>query len=182
MMLDKTNDYPKVLIVDDDKVLAETLGRSFARRFYDFRIAHSTQEALLTVVNFKPDFAVVDLRMPGASGLECVKGLHSFNSETKIVVLTGYASLTTAIEAVKLGACYYLAKPANVEDIIKGFAKSEGTTDVVIGHKKSSLKTIEWERINEVLVETNYNISHTAKRLGMHRRTLARKLSKKPVT
>ncbi|CAL4869447.1 Photosynthetic apparatus regulatory protein RegA (plasmid) [Asticcacaulis sp. MM231] len=172
----------RVLIVDDDQVLAETLRRSFERRHFDARVAHGTDTALAEAETFLPDYAVVDLRMLGPSGLECVKGLNALNPTMKIVVLTGYASITTAVAAVKLGACHYLAKPANLEDILAAFEKADGETDIPITDKKSSLKTVEWERINEVLVQSNYNISETARRLNMHRRTLARKLAKRPMT
>ena len=173
---------PRVLIVDDDRVLADTLRRSFERRHYDARVAHGTDAALTEAEAFLPDFAVVDLRMLGPSGLECVKGLNALNKAMKIVVLTGYASITTAVAAVKLGACHYLAKPANLEDILAAFEKEDGETDIPITDKKSSLKIVEWERINEVLLQSNYNISETARRLNMHRRTLARKLAKRPMT
>ncbi len=131
---------------------------------------------------YAPAYAVVDLRMGGASGLDCVRQLHALDPAMRIVVLTGYASITTAVEAVKLGATHYLAKPANAGDIITAFGRVEGSADVPIRERQTSLKTLEWERIQEVLVESNYNISETARRLGLHRRTLARKLAKKPVT
>lgn len=171
----------RILIVDDDPVLADTLARSFERRHYEARPTNTTAAALEVAAGFRPHHAVVDLRMPGASGLECVKALHALDPAMTIVVLTGYASITTAVEAVKLGACHYLAKPANVEDLIAAFAKGEGTTEVAIPERKSSLKTLEWERIHQVLVESDYNISEAARRLGLHRRTLARKLEKRPV-
>jgi two-component system response regulator RegA len=171
----------RILIVDDNADLAASLGRSFERRGYSVRTAASTEEAVDIAPVFQPEHAVVDLRMGGASGLECVKALHAFDPIMRIVVLTGYASITTAVEAIKLGACHYLPKPANAEDIITAFGKAEGTTDVPLSARKSSIKTLEWERINEILLETDYNVSETARRLGMHRRTLARKLAKRPV-
>ncbi|MGA9657768.1 MAG: response regulator transcription factor [Asticcacaulis sp.] len=172
----------KILIVDDDPVLSETLRRAFDRRGFLVGVAHATDAALKEAADFQPDFAVVDLRMNGPSGLECVKGLNALKADMKIVVLTGYASITTAVEAIKLGACHYLAKPANLDDILAAFEKDAGQTDVPITARKSSLKNLEWERINEILVESNYNISETARRLNMHRRTLARKLAKRSVT
>jgi two-component system response regulator RegA len=99
----------------------------------------------------------------------------------RIVVLTGYASIATAVEAIKLGAVHYLTKPANVEEIIKGFGASEGSTQVPVTAAKTSLKTLEWERIHEVLAECGYNVSEAARRLGLHRRTLARKLEKRQI-
>jgi two-component system response regulator RegA len=99
----------------------------------------------------------------------------------KIVVLTGFASIATAVEAIKLGACHYLAKPANGDDIEAAFEKSTGNAEVPLSQRPTSLKNLEWERIHETLVETDFNISETARRLGMHRRTLARKLEKRRV-
>jgi two-component system response regulator RegA len=98
-----------------------------------------------------------------------------------IVVLTGYASIATAVEAIKLGACHYLAKPSNTDDIEAAFGRAEGNADVRFTERQSSIKTLEWERIHEMLAETGFNISETARRLGMHRRTLARKLGKQRV-
>lgn len=174
-------DSPRILIVEDDAALAETLARSFSRRGYALEIACNTETALDKAKLFEPEYAVVDLRMPGASGLECVKGLAALDNTMKIVVLTGYASITTAVESIKLGACHYLAKPANAEDIIAAFDKTEGNSGVVISTSGTSIKNLEWERIHEMLVETGFNISKTARRLGMHRRTLARKLEKRQV-
>ena len=98
-----------------------------------------------------------------------------------IVVLTGFASIATAVEAIKLGACHYLAKPSNTDDIEAAFSRAQGDAAVPITTRTTSIKTLEWERINEVLADTDFNISETARRLGMHRRTLARKLEKRPV-
>jgi len=170
-----------ILIVDDNVDLARTLARSFERRGFVAHTAASTEEGLRLAADIRPQGAVVDLKMPGPSGLECVKGLHALDAAMRIVVLTGYASLTTAVDAVKLGAGHYLAKPANAEDILLAFSRVAGSTELDIGERPSSLKTLEWERINEVLSDTGYNISETARRLGMHRRTLARKLGKRQV-
>ena len=129
-----------------------------------------------------PDYAVVDLKLKGeASGLTCVRHLHAHSSTMRIVVLTGFASIATAVEAVKLGAVHYLAKPSNTDDIEAAFGLMEGNTEVELTNRSSSIKTLEWERIHEVLAETGFNISEAARRLGMHRRTLSRKLEKKRV-
>jgi len=126
---------------------------------------------------FHPLFAVVDLKMPGKSGLEVVSFLKEFDAKMKIVVLTGYASISTTIEAIKLGASYYLSKPANVDDILLAFdGKSKNLENL---NKKTSLRNLEMEHINQVLIEVDFNISKAARILGMHRRTLARKLEKK---
>jgi ActR/RegA family two-component response regulator len=128
-----------------------------------------------------PAFAVVDLKLGTNSGLHCVRALHAHDPKMRIVVLTGYASITTAVESIKLGASHYLPKPSNTDDIEAAFNKAGGDVDATIGSQQSSLKTWEWERINETLAATGFNISETARRLGMHRRTLARKLEKRPI-
>lgn len=170
--------YNLVLIAEDDADLASSLARSFERRGYQTKTTSNVKEALESLKNFHPRFAVIDLKMPGESGLELIPKIHEFDKNIKIVVLTGYASITTTIEAIKLGACYYLAKPANVDDIIAAFdgdAKKENL------NKKTSLKNVEWEYIHKALVESDFNISRAAKILGLHRRTLARKLEKRRV-
>ncbi len=111
-----------------------------------------------------------------------VKHLHEFDKNIKIVMLTGYASITTTIEAIKSGACYYLAKPANADMIIAAFDGKMNVLETPISNKKTSIKNLEWEHIHEVLVETNFNISESARILGMHRRTLARKLEKRRIS
>ncbi len=165
-----------VLIVDDDKDFAESLERSFSRRDFEAKSVNSVKAATEILQKFHPRFAVVDLKMIGESGLDCIKAIHHFDHTIKIVMLTGYASITTTIEAIKLGACYYLAKPASIDSIIAAF-----NDEVVekVTTKKTSLKNIEWEYIHKALLETNFNISKAARLLGIHRRTLARKLEKK---
>lgn len=172
-----------LLVVDDDATFARTLSRSFERRGYEVRNASSLEdvEALLES-GFAPTHAVVDLKLAGnASGLACVKHLHDHDEAMLIVVLTGYASIATAVEAIKLGACQYLAKPANTDDIIAAFANPEASTDIELTERKTSIKTLEWEHIHQTLAEADFNISEAARRLGLHRRTLARKLEKQRV-
>lgn len=168
-----------ILIAEDDKDLRESLERSFLRRNYEVRSATNVKEALEMLKKFHPNFAVVDLKMTGESGLSLVKQLHDFDKKIKIVVLTGYASITTTIEAIKLGACYYLAKPANVDDIIAAFEDKKNPDENKITNKKTSLKNLEWEHIHQVLIDVDFNVSKAARILGLHRRTLARKLEKK---
>lgn len=172
---------PKILIVDDDLSLANTLASSFVKRGYHAFMAADMDLALEIGRAEKPQFAVVDLRLNSSNGLQCTKELLEIVPEMKIVVLTGYASINTAVEAIKLGACHYLAKPASTNDIIKAFDRTEAETDIPITQRHSSIKNLEWETIQQTLVDTNYNITETARRLGMHRRTLARKLKKQPV-
>ena len=174
---------PQLLIVEDDEAFARTLARSFERRGYRVLQAASLPEVEALLTQHTPGYAVVDLKLKGdASGLACVQKLHAASKAMLIVVLTGFASIATAVEAVKLGACHYLAKPSNTDDIEAAFGLKAGDTGVDVTNRSSSLKTLEWERIHEVLAETGFNISETARRLGMHRRTLARKLEKQQVS
>lgn len=175
------DDPPQLLIVEDDPVFARTLQRSFERRGYTVRAAADPAGMDAMLAERTPDYAVVDLKLGQASGLTCVERIHAHDATTVIIVLTGYASIATAVQAIKLGATSYLAKPANTDEIERAFGMIEGDAEVPIGTRPTSIKTIEWERINEVLAETGFNISETARRLGMHRRTLARKLEKRRI-
>lgn len=171
----------QLLIVEDDDAFARTLKRSFERRDYDVRVAANPEEAGALISDWLPGYAVVDLKLGNASGLTCVQMLRAADPAMRIVVLTGFASIATAVEAIKLGASYYLAKPSNTDDIEAAFERSEGNVDAPLDARPSSIKTVEWEHIHQTLVETNFNISEAARRLGMHRRTLARKLEKRQV-
>ena len=172
-----------LLLVEDDAAFARTLKRSFERRGYRVLHATSGEEVQQMLTQHRPQYAVMDLKLAGnASGLNCVQMLHLHNPDALIVVLTGYASIATAVEAVKLGACHYLAKPSNTDDIEAAFGLTEGNAEVELTNRASSIKTLEWERIHEVLAETGFNISEAARRLGMHRRTLTRKLDKRQVS
>jgi two-component system response regulator RegA len=171
-----------LLIVEDDDAFARTLARSFERRGYAVVRAAQLAEVQQRLATHAPTHAVVDLKLAsGDSGLACVQHLHAHDPAMNIVVLTGYASIATAVEAIKLGARHYLAKPANTDDIEAAFERTEGDAGVDLTARTTSIKTLEWERIHETLAETNFNISETARRLGMHRRTLARKLEKQRV-
>ena len=181
-MTAQTTELPSLLIVEDDTAFARTLSRSFERRGYRVRSADSLESATQLMQEETPRYAVVDLKLKGeATGLACVQALHKHSTDMLIVVLTGFASIATAVEAIKLGACHYLAKPSNTDDIEAAFQSSEGKTDMKVTMRQSSIKTLEWERIHETLAQTGFNISETARRLGMHRRTLARKLNKQQV-
>jgi two-component system response regulator RegA len=171
-----------LLIIEDDAAFARTLSKSFERRGYRVLLASSLDEAGAVLMQHKPAYAVVDLKLNGnTSGLTCVQLLHKHDPDMLIVVLTGYASINTAVEAIKLGAVQYLAKPANTDDIEAAFGHVAGIEPVELTNRATSIKTLEWERIHEVLVQTDFNISETARRLGMHRRTLARKLEKQRI-
>jgi two-component system response regulator RegA len=175
-------DKPLLLIVEDDAVFARTLQRSFERRGYEAIVAPGPVEVDTLLAERTPDYAVVDLKLAQSSGLTCVETLHAHDADMIIIVLTGYASIATAVQSIKLGATSYLAKPANTDDIERAFEMGEGDAEVPISSRQTSIKTIEWERINEVLAQSEFNVSEAARRLGMHRRTLARKLEKKRIT
>lgn len=171
-----------LLVVEDDETFARTLMRSFERRGYAVLRASSLGEVEDLLAHARPSYAVVDLKLvAGASGLACVQRLHAHDPTMTIVVLTGYASIATAVESIKLGARHYLVKPANTDDIEAAFERVQGNAEVELTDRTTSIKTLEWERIHQTLAETGFNISETARRLGMHRRTLARKLEKQRV-
>ncbi len=171
-----------LLVVEDDAALSRTMVRSFERRGYRVINASSLEGVRELLETQTPGYAVVDLKLQGeASGLVCVQALHEHDPDMLIVVLTGFASIATAVEAIKLGACHYLAKPSNTDDIERAFQLTDGNTEVQLAKRQASIKTLEWERIHEMLVLTDFNISEAARRLGMHRRTLARKLGKQQV-
>lgn len=171
----------RLLIVEDDAVLARTLARSFERRDYQVVMLDSPAGLAEAAERLQPTHAIIDLRLGGVSGLGCIRTLREHDQETRIVVLTGYASIATAVEAIKLGATNYLTKPANTDDIEAAFDKVEGDEDTNITTRPTSIKTLEWEHIHQVLVETDFNISEAARRLGLHRRTLVRKLEKRHI-
>jgi len=172
---------PTLLIVEDDEHFAKALKRSFERRGYTATICSSVERLTADLNEALAQYAIVDLKLADGSGLECVKLLHASDSDMKIVVLTGFASIATAVEAIKLGACHYLTKPSNADDIEAAFGKQLGNSETALSPRPTSIKNLEWERIHEVLVETDFNLSETARRLGMHRRSLARKLAKRRV-
>ncbi|KWS02963.1 Dna binding response regulator PrrA (RegA) [Lysobacter capsici AZ78] len=173
------DDARRLLIVEDDAAFARTLTRSFERRGYIVHNASHLTDVEKLLETQSPGYAVVDLKLAGGdSGLACVQALHEHDPDMLIVVLTGYASIATAVEAIKLGACHYLAKPSNTDDIEAAFGRAAGDATVELTERQTSIKTLEWERIHEMLAATDFNISETARRLGMHRRTLARKLGK----
>lgn len=173
-------DTPRqLLIVEDDAAFARTLKRSFERRDYLVLMADKLEDVQALLREHQPRYAVVDLKLGSESGLAVVQALAQHDPQMLIVVLTGFASIATAVEAIKLGACNYLVKPSNTDDIEAAFTRGPGDVETPVAARPTSIKTLEWERIHETLAETGFNISETARRLGMHRRTLARKLGKR---
>jgi len=172
---------PSLLLVDDDEAFRHVLGRALAKRGFAVSAAANVEAATLLAETNPPEYAVIDLKMPGASGLVLVQRLKALDAETRIVMLTGYASIATAVEAIKLGATHYLAKPADADEIVNALMQTAGNPDVVVNSDPLSVERLEWEHIQKVLAEHEGNISATARALKMHRRSLQRKLIKKPV-
>ncbi len=173
------DDLPSLLLVDDDVTFCSVLSAALEKRGFRVGLAHSVAAALSDIQGRPPEYAVIDLKMPGESGLLLVSRLKALDEQTKIVVLTGYASVATAVEAIKLGATYYLSKPADADEIVAAFGRGSGDPRMPIAGKPLSVDRLEWEHINRVLLEHGGNISATAKALSMHRRTLQRKLMKR---
>lgn len=172
---------PSLLLVDDDPTFCNVLCMALMRRDYDVHVAHNIADALALAEQLDPEYAVIDLRIGHESGLTLVEKLIQLDSNTRIVMLTGYASIATAVEAIKLGATHYLTKPADADEIAAALHKDEGDTSVQIKDKPLSVKRLEWEHLQKVLMEHDGNISAAARSLNMHRRTLQRKLDKRPV-
>jgi len=175
------DDRSTLLLVDDDDTFREVLGRALTRRGYAVTGADSVDAALIKALAQPPEYAVIDLRMPGDSGLVLIEKLIELDPNTRIVMLTGYASIATAIEAIKLGAIHYLAKPCDADEVVAALNKSaEGDSTLLVSDAPLSVNRLEWEHIQRVLAEHQGNVSSTARALKMHRRTLQRKLSKHP--
>lgn len=170
-----------ILIVDDDETFRERLARAFQKRGLEPRTASGYDEAIALAQSDPPELAVVDLRMPGRSGLELLRELKRIDAETKVVVLTAYGSIATTIDAMKLGAVYYLQKPADVDDILAALTgKTDAQASAAAEFEAPSLERVRWEHINRVLGDCDGNVSEAARRLHMHRRTLQRMLQKYP--
>jgi two-component system response regulator RegA len=180
-MTDKDNDSPSVLIVDDDVVFCEVLADALIDRGYQVATAHTIGDGMCKAEQMEPEYAIVDLRIGQESGLVLTEKLHALDENTRVVILTGYASIATAVEAIKLGAVHYLAKPADADEILASLHKDEGDPTVALADNPLSVKRLEWEHLQKVLAECGGNISAAARMLRMHRRTLQRKLAKKPV-
>ncbi len=175
------SDDPQLLLVDDDETFCQVLERALTKRGFSVSVATSLEEGLKLAKALTPEYAVIDLRIGHDSGLQMVQQLKSLDTNTRIVILTGYASIATAVEAIKLGAVHYLTKPADADEILAALHKREGDAAVELKDKPLSVKRMEWEYLQKVLMEHNGNISAAARALGMHRRTLQRKLDKRPV-
>ncbi|HRQ04373.1 MAG TPA: response regulator transcription factor [Nitrosomonas halophila] len=174
-------DRPNLMIVDDDTVFCDVLAKAMSKRGFEVVCAHTIQTALQQAESLAPEYAIIDLKLADESGLSLVEKIKELDPGTRIVVLTGYASIATAVEAIKLGATHYLAKPVDADEIMAAFERTNGDSDTPINAHPLSVERLEWEYIHRILAENDNNISVTARLLNMHRRTLQRKLSKKPV-
>ena len=175
----------RLLLVDDDQSLCAALARGLERRGYDVGVAHDSRTALNLATKDRTEFAVVDLRLPDGSGLGLLERLLKLDKGMRVVVLTGYGSIATAVEAIRLGALHYLVKPVTVESLEAALHRGGGSQpplreELQVREEPLSVNRMEWEHIQRVLTENHGNVSATARHLGMHRRTLQRKLRKYP--
>jgi len=176
-----TEEQPHLLLVDDDETFTRVLARAMSRRGLRVSVANSAEQGLLLAERDIPDYAVLDLKMDGDSGLVLLPKLLELDAEMRVVILTGYSSIATAVEAIKRGACNYLCKPADADDVLAALLSEHADLDSLVPDNPMSVDRLQWEHIQRVLTEHDGNISATARALGMHRRTLQRKLQKRPV-
>ncbi len=178
---DCAEENPSLLIVDDDTVFCGVLAKAMTKRGFQVTCAHSIEDALSLCESAVAEYAIVDLKLSNESGLVLVEKLKTLDQGTRIVMLTGYASIATAVEAIKLGATHYLAKPVDADEIMAAFERTSGDSELSISANPLSVGRLEWEYIQRILSENDNNVSVTARILNMHRRTLQRKLAKRPV-
>lgn len=176
-----TEEVADLLLVDDDPTFCHVLGQALKSRGFKVHIAENLAEATLLAEEHEPEYAVVDLRIGQESGLALIQQLKQQDENTRIVMLTGYASIATAVEAIKLGATHYLTKPTNADEIMAALEKNTGDASVPPTSRPISVQRLEWEHLQKVLNDCDGNISAAARALSMHRRTLQRKLNKHPV-
>ena len=171
----------RLLLVDDDPIFLQVLSRAMGKRGFDVNASIDITDAVTQARENVPDMAVVDLKLEGESGLDLIPLLIEINPEMNIVVLTGYSSIATAVTAIKRGASEYLSKPVTAGDVVKALSGEWQREGALEDFSPMSVERVEWEHIQKVLKENDGNISATARSLGMYRRTLQRKLAKKPV-
>lgn len=181
MKMNQEIDKPRLLLVDDDETYCKVLKTALEKRSYEVLVANDVKGGIALAEQYLPEYAVIDLRIGHESGLELVKKLISLDANTACIMLTGFASIATAVEAIKLGAVHYLTKPANADEILNALHKNEGDSTVSISENPLSVKRLEWEHLQKILMQFDGNISAAARALNMHRRTLQRKLDKRPV-
>lgn len=167
------------LLVDDDDLYLRTLQRSLHKRGFTMVLAHSVHEAVAVAQEHRPAFALIDLRLGKDSGLALIEPLKAVREDMRILLVTGYASIATAVEAIKRGADNYLTKPVTADAIVRAL-NDEFKSDTVPENTMVPLARLEWEHIQQALAETQGNVSAAARLMGMHRRSLQRKLAKRP--
>ena len=172
---------PSLLIINDDEVFYEVLSNAINDRGYEVATANTIRGGLQQAAQLEPEYAVIDLRIGHESGLALAEQLHKLDENTRMVILTSYASIATTVKAIKLGAVHYLTKPADADEILAALHKDEGDASVPLSDNPLTVKRLEWEHLQKVLGECNGNNSAAARSLRMHRRTLQRKLAKRPV-
>jgi two-component system response regulator RegA len=170
-----------ILLVDDDEVFRTRMARALTARGHEVRTAGNADEAVALAQAESPEYAVVDLKMPGRGGLQLVAELKALDASTAVVVLTGYGSIPTALEAVRRGAVDYVAKPLDADELLAAFGRALGTpAPLPESAETPTLARAEWEHIQRVLADCAGNVSEAARRLGLHRKSLQRKLHKYP--
>jgi two-component system response regulator RegA len=170
----------RALLIDDDAIYLQTLRRALERRKYEVATASCAEQALRQAECFHPDFALLDLKLGQESGLNLIAPLKEAQSTLVIILVTGYASVATAVEAMKRGADNYLMKPVSIPMILKTVGGEVLNESIAEQLPMTPLRRVEWEHIQQAMVDTDGNISAAARLLGMHRRTLQRKLTKRP--
>lgn len=174
-----TGTLPRILCVDDDQIFRTRLARALNQRGYEVYQAANAEEGMVLAKRHQPERAIIDMRMPGMGGLDLIDALARIDPDIDIIVLTGYGSIPTAVEAVRRGARDYLTKPVDTEQILQTFER-DPEAGAEVPDTTPSLARVEWEHIQRILVDCGNNISQAARKLGIHRRSLQRKLGKLP--
>lgn len=171
-----------ILMVDDDEVFCQVMQRALVRRGYEVEVCLNSASAERALQQRLFTKAIVDLKIAQESGLVLLKSLKAINPAIEIIMLTGYSSVSTAVEAIKIGALNYFCKPIDVDEILNAFTSKDLATENLVAFSTPSLDRVEWEHIQKILQDHQGNVSAAARTLGMHRRTLQRKLQKRPVS
>lgn len=182
MNLDLNLRFSSIMLVDDSTILRDRLAEAFQERGFRVEVASHCDEAVEVFRRNPTDLAVVDLRMPGRPGLTVIQDLKDISPDVQVLILSGFGSISTAIDAIRLGAVNFLPKPADVDDILNAFKRGGAEVEVPESDEEIPVPTLaqaEWEHIHRVLADCNNNISEAARRLGIHRRSLQRKLRKR---
>jgi len=174
------NETHRILIVEDEPTFAQVLARSLSKRGFLVTCAATGAEALLQVNAHVPHYMILDLKLSEEVTLQLIPQFLAMQPQLKILMLTGYASIATAVEAIKLGALNYLPKPADTDEILKALGIIESTTEINLTAQSLDWRGHQWEQLQRTLTECEGNLSQAARILGMHRRTLQRKLKKRP--